>query len=136
MLIIQSLQSIYIIHIRQHDHYIYIVAFITSTKNATCNISHTVRTIDGNSCSTTVDSLTNDTFVEESSLSTTDKKRKIEDIYMSRKQLEESEYEVIKIQNIIRNKIFRHIKFCRGEESNKTISNFDKRTFKVLSYGN
>ena len=51
-----------------------------STKYATRDISHMHRTIDGNSSSTTVDLLTNNTFIEESSLSRTDKKKKIEDI--------------------------------------------------------
>ena len=69
------------------------------------------RTIDGHSSSTTIDLLTNDTFIEESLLSTTDKKRKIKDTYTSHKWLEENEYEVIKIQRTVRNKIFRHIKF-------------------------
>ena len=54
---------------------------------------------------------------------------------MSCKWLEESKYEVIKIQRIIRNKIFRHIKFYKGEGSKLPISNFDKKTFKVLTYG-
>ena len=135
MLLVESLQSIYIINIRQHDHYIFIVALIMITKYATHDVSHMNHSIDGNSGSITVDFLTNDTFIEESVLSTTDKKRKIENIYMSCKWLEESEYEVIKTHRIIRNKIVCHIKFCKGQVSKKPIYNFDKKTSKVLPQG-
>ena len=75
----------------------FIAAFIMSAKYAARDVSHMKRTIDGNSSFTTVDLLTNNTFIKESSLSTIDKNRKIIDIYMSSKWLEESEYEAIKI---------------------------------------
>ena len=59
-------------------------------------------------------SLTNDTFIEESGLNNDQKKRKMEDIYSSGRWKEVDEYEVTKVRKIIRNHIFKHVKFCKG----------------------
>ena len=49
-----------------------------------------------------------------------EKKRKIEDVYSSKQWKEEEEYEVTRLCLVIRNHIFRHVKFIKGEGAKKT----------------
>ena len=51
----------------------------------------------------------------DSGLTLEQKKRKIEDIYCSAQWQEEDEYEVAKICQVVRNHIFKHVKFVKGE---------------------
>ena len=43
------------------------------------------------------------------------KKRKTNDIYLSAQWNDEDEYEVTKLRQVIRNHIFKHVKFVKGE---------------------
>ena len=59
--------------------------------------------------------ITEESTEVESGLTLEQKKRKIEDIYCSAQWQEEDEYEVAKIRQIVRNHIFKHVKFVKGE---------------------
>ena len=43
------------------------------------------------------------------------KKRKFDEVYSSRRWQEEDKYEVQKVKQIVRNNIFKHLKFVKGE---------------------
>ena len=59
--------------------------------------------------------ITEESTEVESGLTLEQKKRKIEDIYCSAQWQEEDEYEVAKIRQVVRNHIFKHVKFVKGE---------------------
>ena len=59
---------------------------------------------------TSVDSINTDR-----GLSVNDKKRKTNEIYLSAQWNDEDEYEVTKLRQVIRNHIFKHVKFVKGE---------------------
>ena len=61
---------------------------------------------------TSVDSINTDR-----DLSVNDEKRKMNDIYLSAQWNDEVEYEVTKLRQVIRNHIFKHVKFVKGEGS-------------------
>ena len=50
-------------------------------------------------------------------LSVNDKKRKTNDIYLSAQWNDEDEYEVTKLRQVIRNHIFKYVKFVKVEGS-------------------
>ena len=70
------------------------------------NVPSVTSTITGNS---------NDSIENDKNLSDHDKKRKIEDVYNSRRWLEEDKYEIQKVKHIVRNNVFQHVKFVKGE---------------------
>ena len=78
--------------------------------------------------------ITNDTIFQESGLSWDAKKRKLEDIYSNGRYQDEDEYEIVKVRKIVRNHIFKHVKFCKGE-GKRSPNNFDKKTKKIQAFG-
>ena len=61
--------------------------------------------------------LTTESILEENALSTEEKKRRIQEVYYGRAYKEENKYEVNKVKKIVRENIFKHVKFCIGEGS-------------------
>ena len=53
----------------------------------------------------------------DNGLSIEDRKRKIDAIFLSQQWIDEDEYEITKIRQVIRNHIFKHVKFVKGEGS-------------------
>ena len=70
--------------------------------------------------------VTNDSILNESVLSPDMKKRKLEEIYSNGKFQDEDEYEVLKVRKVVRQHIFKHLKFCKGEGT-KSANNFEKK---------
>ena len=70
--------------------------------------------------------VTTEPLLNENALSTEEKKRKIQEVYYGRSYREEDKYEVQKVRKIVRENIFKHVKFCIGEGSYGT--NKDGRT--------
>ena len=69
-------------------------------------------------------------------LSLEDKKRKIDGIYLSAQWNDEDEYEVSKLRQVIRNHIFKHVKFVKGEGALPTQKKDNKsRQLKNLLFG-
>ena len=63
-----------------------------------------------------VSGMTNeDSVITDNGLSVEEKKRKVDDIYLSKQWTDEDEYEVTKLRQVIRNHIFKHVKFVKGE---------------------
>ena len=60
------------------------------------------------------DDTNNSRHVDEE-LTTEQKKRKFEQVYSGRRWQEEDKYEVQKVKQIVRNNIFKHLKFVKGE---------------------
>ena len=72
----------------------------------------------------------------ETGLSLDDKKRKIDAIFLSQQWNDEDEYEITKIRQVIRNHIFKHVKFVKGEGSVPTQKKDTKtRQLKNLMFG-
>ena len=78
--------------------------------------------------------VTNDSILNESVLSPDMKKRKLEEIYSNGKFQDEDEYEVLKVRKVVRQHIFKHLKFCKGEGT-KSANNFEKKTKKDKAFG-
>ena len=64
--------------------------------------------------------------VNEQQLSTEEKKRKIDEVYSSKRWQEEDKYEANKVKVITRTNIFKHVKFIKGE-GNKLATNILER---------
>ena len=79
--------------------------------------------------------LTYDTQIEDSVLSDNQKKRKMENIYSSGRWKEVDEYEVMKVRKVIRNHIFKHVKFCKGEGIKSSTNEMEKKSKKILLFG-
>ena len=80
---------------------------------------------------TSVDSINTD-----NELSLKEKKRKIDGIYLSAQWNDEDEYEVTKLRQVIRNHIFKHVKFVKGEGAVPTQKKDNKsRQLKKLLFG-
>ena len=80
---------------------------------------------------TSVDSTNTD-----NGLSLEEKKRKIDGIYLSAQWNDEDEYKVTKIRQVIRNHIFIHVKFVKGEGTVPTQKKDNKsRQLKKLLFG-
>ena len=59
-----------------------------------------------------VSNITHDDSVEaDNALSLNDKKRNIENVYTSGQWKDEDEYEITKIRQVVRNHIFKHVKW-------------------------
>ena len=99
--------------------------------------SGTIHTVHENE-SNVVSGITNDRSISgtNNSLSVEEKKRKSETVYLSGQWKDEDEYEITKIRQVVRNHIFKHLKFVKGEG---TIPSFkkDRKTKKrdQLLYG-
>ena len=72
------------------------------------------------------DGLTDDSMIAEVDMTQAQKKRKLEDLYSTHdfSKIKIDEYELIKLKRIIRNNIYRTVKFLRGEGN----SNMGTRT--------
>lgn len=85
----------------------------------------------------TISGITNDeSTTSDIGLSIIDKKRKIDAIFLSNQWKEEDEYEITKLRQVIRNQIFKHVKFVKGEGA-VPLSKRDKkaRQIKKLLFG-
>ena len=71
-----------------------------------------------------VTEITTDSEVQDNALSTEDKKRKLRQLYYGTHFQDEDKYEVQKVRRIVRESVFKKVKFCRGEGS----SGSDKRS--------
>jgi len=72
----------------------------------------------------------------DNELSLDDRKRKIDAIFLSQQWNDEDEYEIKKIRQVIRNHIFKHVKFVKGEGSIPTKKKDNKsRRLKNLMFG-
>ena len=72
----------------------------------------------------------------DNGLSIEEKKRKIDAIFLSQQWNDEDEYEITKIRQVIRNHIFKHVKFVKGEGSVPTQKKDNKsRQLKTLMFG-
>ena len=72
----------------------------------------------------------------DNGLSLEEKKRKIDGIYLSAQWNDEDEYKVTKLRQVIRNHIFKHVKFVKGEGAIPTHKKDNKsRQFKKLLFG-
>ena len=72
----------------------------------------------------------------DNGLSIEQKKRKIDEIFLSQQWNDEDEYEVTKIRQVIRNHIFKHVKFVKGEGSVATNRKDNRsRQLKNLMFG-
>ena len=78
--------------------------------------SGTIHTVHENE-SNVVSGITNDRSISgtNNSLSVEEKKRKAETVYLSGQWKDEDEYEITKIRQVVRNHIFKHLKFVKGE---------------------
>ena len=79
---------------------------------------------ESNTMPSLASTVTNDTFLQESGLTDEAKKRKLEEIYSNGRFQEEDENEILKVQQVVRQHIFKHVKFCKGE-GKKSANNFD-----------
>ena len=69
--------------------------------------------------------VTNGSILNENVLSPDMKKRKLEEICSNGRFQDEDEYEVLKVRKVVRQHIFKHLKFCKGEGT-KSANNFEK----------
>ena len=82
----------------------------------------------------TISGITNDdSTTSDIGLSIVDKKRKIDAIFLSNQWKEEDEYEITKLRQVIRNQIFKHVKFVKGEGA-VPLSKRDKRRDRLRNY--
>ena len=65
--------------------------------------------------SSIVSPITQDSLEADLGLTTEEKRQKIEQVFSSGQWQEEDEYEVAKIRQVVRNHIFKHVKFVKGE---------------------
>ena len=71
-----------------------------------------------------VTEITTDSVVQDNALSTEEKKRKLRQLYYGTHFQDEDKYEVQKVRRIVRESVFKKVKFCRGEGT----SGSDKRS--------
>ena len=92
---------------------------------------HTVRENESN----VVSGITNDPSISgtNNSLSVNEKKRKAEATYLSGQWQDEDEYEITKLRQVVRNHIFKHLKFVKGEGSIPCAKK-DRKSEKTISY--
>ena len=86
--------------------------------------------------STITDGTVNSRDTDEQ-LTTEQKKRKFEQIYSSCRWQEEDQYEVQKVKQIVRNNIFKHVKFVKGEGYKNITSDAERKNGKgnMKEYG-
>ena len=73
-----------------------------------CNIGTTLRNTEASVVKGITGSETNST---DSALSVEQKRRRIDSIFLSQQWIDEDEYEITKLRQVIRNHIFKHVKF-------------------------
>ena len=97
------------------------------------NNSHTAQ----NNEASVVSGITSEDSVNtDNGLSLVEKKRKIDGIYLSVQWNDEDEYEVTKSRQVIRNHIFKHVKFVKGEGAIPSHKKENKsRQLKKLLFG-
>ena len=71
-------------------------------------------TVCGSSTLPSLESITNNTYLEETFLTIAQENRKLEEIYSSNIWKEECEYEVMKLIKVIRKHIIKCARFVRG----------------------
>ena len=64
------------------------------------------------------------------------KKLKIENIYTSRRWKKEDDYEILSVRQMIRNEIFKHAKFCKGECIIGCATHFERKDTTNIEFGN
>jgi len=86
--------------------------------------------------STITDNTINSRDTDEQ-LTTEQKKRKFEQVYASRRWQEEDKYEVQKVKQIVRNNIFKHVKFVKGEGYKNITNEVERKNGKgsIKEYG-
>ena len=70
-----------------------------------------------------VTEITTDSVVQDNALSTEEKKRKLRQLYYGTHFQDEDKYEVQKVRRIVRESVFKKVKFCRGEGSSGSDKN-------------
>ena len=105
-------------------HIISNLVLIKGMMNAHLNNMVATMVDENNTMPSLASTVTNDTFLQESGLTNEQKKRKLEEIYSNGRFQEEDEYEILKVRQDIRQHIFKHVKFCKGE-GKKSANNFD-----------
>ena len=80
--------------------------------------------------------VTNDTFCKKSFLDNEQKKRRIEEVHSDGRFKHEDEYEMMKVQKIIKIHILKHVKFCKGKGTKLAGNSFEKKNDRILQYGN
>ena len=75
------------------------------------------------------DDTDNSRHVDEE-LTTEQKKRKFEQVYSGRRWQEEDKYKVQKVKQIVRNNIFKHVKFVKGEGYKNTNNDVGRKNGK------
>ena len=96
-------------------------------------VGHTIQDTEGS----VVSGITNEESTNtDNALSLEEKKRKIDSIFLSQQWTEEDEYEITKLRQVIRNHIFKHVKFVKGEGAVLAQRKDNKsRQLKNLMYG-
>ena len=79
--------------------------------------------------------VTFDTFYEELFLDHEQEKRELKDVYSDGRFANEYEYEIMKVQKVIRTHIFKHVKFYKGEGNLSRGNTFEKKKAKSRLYG-
>ena len=99
------------------------------------NIGHVSTSIPSDH--STITDNTNGSRSTEHNLTTEEKKRKLAEVYSSRRWQEEDKYEVQKVKQIVRNNIFKHVKFVKGEGVQNVNSNVERQNRKctIKEYG-
>lgn len=99
------------------------------------NIEHVSTSIPSDH--STITDNTNGSRSTEHNLTTEEKKRKLDEVYSSRRWQEEDKYEVQKVKQIVRNNIFKHVKFVKGEGVQNVNSNVERQNRKctIKEYG-
>lgn len=100
--------------------------------NVIGNISNNVPSDQSTITDNTVDSRHTD-----EQLTTEQKKRKFEQVYSSRRWQDEDTYEVQKVKQIVRNNIFKHVKFVKGEGYKNITNDVERKNGKgnMKEYG-
>ena len=97
------------------------------------NIGTTLQNTEVSVVSGITGSETNST---DSALLVEQKRRKIDSIFLSQQWIDEDEYEITKLRQVIRNHIFKHVKFVKGEGSLPTRKKDHKsQNLKKLIFG-
>jgi hypothetical protein len=68
--------------------------------------------------------ITDDSLIVENNMTAAEKRKKLMNVYLTTDYeniVEENEFEIMKINKVIRNNIFGKIKFCRGEGNSSTV---------------
>ena len=90
------------------------------------------RAVSISTASTIKDSSSNTTGTVPTS--SEDKKRKMNDVYASGRWMDEDSYEVMKVRQVIRNHVFKNLRFVKGEGRKALTTNFEKKYAKILQY--